>query len=99
MRESVQRASLVRRAIRLEFAADLRLIGRSSNPNTQRVRRWARDRGLTTALVDVDTGQEDPEVLAEFGIREDDLPVVVVTRSGETLRHPDGKALDTAVVE
>lgn len=82
LRESVQRAFVVRRAIRLEFAADMRLVGRPSKPNTQRVRRWARDCGLTTALVDVDVGREDLEVLAELGIREDDLPVVIVLSPG-----------------
>jgi CRP-like cAMP-binding protein len=93
LRELVQRAFLVRRAIRFELAADLRIIGRSSSPATARLQEWAQEHGLTTDLVDLDAG-EDSTLAGEAGVAEADLPVVVVARTGTTLHHPDDADLD-----
>ncbi|WP_164700989.1 Na+/H+ antiporter NhaA [Modestobacter sp. KNN46-3] len=92
LRELVQRAFLIRRAIRFELSADLRIIGRPGSPDTRRLREWAREHDLTTDLVDVEAGT-DSALLDELGVSEADLPVVVVPRTGTTLRHPDEAAL------
>lgn len=88
LRELILRAFLVRRAIRFELAADLRLIGRSSSDDLDRVRTWADARGLTTDLVDLDAGHEVDPLVHELSLSEDDLPVVVVRRTGQVLHDP-----------
>ncbi|MBM7805119.1 Na+/H+ antiporter NhaA [Geodermatophilus bullaregiensis] len=83
----VLRAFLARRSMLLEMAADLRVVGRASSPDTDRLRRFALDRGLVAAVVDVDGEDDAAGLLAELGVAEEDLPVVV-WRSERVLRNP-----------
>jgi CRP-like cAMP-binding protein len=93
LRDVVLRAYLVRRAIRLEMAADLRIVGRPGSPDTRRVQERAAVRSLTTDLADVGPGADGDRMLDELGVSEADLPVVV-SRTGEVLHAPDDAELD-----
>jgi NhaA family Na+:H+ antiporter len=87
LKETVLRAFLIRRSMLLERAADLRVVGRAASPDTARLRRFAEVHGLTVAVVDLDTEDDDTGLLADLGVTEDDLPVVV-WRSERVLRDP-----------
>ncbi|MGY1729916.1 Na+/H+ antiporter NhaA [Geodermatophilus sp. SYSU D01045] len=87
LKELVLRTFLIRRSMLLELAADLRVVGRGASGDTARLRRFAADRGLTATVVDVETVDDAAALLADLGVTEDDLPVVV-WRSGRVLRRP-----------
>jgi Na+/H+ antiporter NhaA len=97
LEELVLRAFLVRRSLLLELAADLRVVGRGTSGETARLRRFAEHHGLTAAVVDVGTDDDARALLADLGVTDDDLPVVV-WRSGRVLRRPTDAEL-TALVE
>ncbi len=87
LKELVLRVFLVRRSMLLELAADLRVVGRAASADTARLRRYAEDHGLRAVVVDVDTEDDATGLLADLGVTEDDLPVVV-WRDERVLRHP-----------
>ncbi|MGR7026294.1 Na+/H+ antiporter NhaA [Geodermatophilus sp. URMC 62] len=96
LKETVLRAFLIRRSRLLELAADLRVIGRATSPGTARLRRFAEAHGLTVAVVDVDAEDDDTGLLADLGVTEDDLPVVV-WRAERVLRDPTDAELAALV--
>jgi 4-hydroxy-3-methylbut-2-enyl diphosphate reductase IspH len=97
LKETVLRAYLIRRSMLLELAADLRVVGRRNSPRTARLRRFADEHGLTAAVVDVEDEDDATALLADLGVTEDDLPVVV-WRSERVLRDPTDAEL-AALVE
>ncbi|WNB86194.1 Na+/H+ antiporter NhaA [Cellulomonas sp. ATA003] len=87
LRDLVTRAFLVRRAIRYELDADLRILGRRDSPEVRRLVDHALAHGLTTDVVEIsETGDAD-ELLAHLGASPADLPLVVA-RSGRVLHDP-----------
>jgi Na+/H+ antiporter NhaA len=87
LKETVLRAFLIRRSMLLELAADLRVVTRGASAGVARVQRFARDHGLTAVVVDVEDEDDATGLLADLGVTEDDLPVVV-WRSEQLLRDP-----------
>ncbi|WP_158579913.1 Na+/H+ antiporter NhaA [Geodermatophilus marinus] len=96
LKELVLRAFLVRRSRLLELAADLRIVGRAGTADTERLREFARARRLPTAFVELDGSPEHADLLAELGVTEADLPVVV-WRRGRVLRNPSDAEVAAAV--
>jgi Na+/H+ antiporter NhaA len=92
----VLRAFLLRRSLLLELAADLRIVGRSGSPDSDRLQEYARDRGLAAVFVDLDGSADSAAMLAELGVSEADLPVVV-WRQGEVLRNPSDAEVSAVV--
>lgn len=97
LREVVQRAYLVRAAIGYELGADLRIVGRSSSPDTRRLREWADAHGLRADVVDLDAGDDAHPLLDQLGLSEADLPVVV-SRTGRVLHDPEDTELSQALL-
>ncbi|SNT01738.1 Na+/H+ antiporter NhaA [Geodermatophilus saharensis] len=87
LKETVLRAFLIRRSLLLALAADVRIVGTGSSPETERLRRVAEERGLSAVVVDVEDEDDVTELLADLDVTEGDLPVVV-WRSERVLRHP-----------
>jgi Na+/H+ antiporter NhaA len=87
------RAFLVRRSMLFELAADLRILGRPGDPQTQGLRTAAAERGLDAVVVDVEA-LGGAALLDELGVTADDLPVVVA-RNGALVRNPDGAEWQT----
>ena len=100
LKETVLRAFLIRRSMLLELAADLRVVTRGPSAGVERLRRFARDHGLTVVVVDLEDEDEDEDdatgLLADLGVTEDDLPVVV-WRSDQVLRDPTDAELAALV--
>ncbi|RBY83581.1 Na+/H+ antiporter NhaA [Geodermatophilus sp. TF02-6] len=96
LKELVLRAFLVRRSMLLEAAADLRIVGRAGSPDSRRLQDYARARRLAATFVDLDTTGDGAALLAELGVSEEDLPVVV-GRRGQVLRNPTDAEVDAAV--
>lgn len=96
LRAVVQRAYLVRAAIGYELAADLQLIGRSSSPDTRRLRTWAGAHSLRTELVDLDADDDAGPLLGQLGLTEADLPVVISRTSG-VLHNPSDAEVEQAL--
>ncbi|NEK59409.1 Na+/H+ antiporter NhaA [Geodermatophilus sabuli] len=96
LKELVLRAFLVRRSMLLELAADLRIVGRAGSPDSRRLQQYASARRLTAAFVDLDGSVDDAALLAELGVAEADLPVVV-WRRGELLRNPTDAEVTAAI--
>jgi hypothetical protein len=84
----------------LELAADLRVVTRGPSAGVERLRRFARDHGLTVVVVDLEDEDEDEDdataLLADLGVTEDDLPVAV-WRSEQVLRDPTDAELAALV--
>jgi NhaA family Na+:H+ antiporter len=93
LRELILRAFLVRRAIRLQLAAELRVVGRAGSDDTRRIGTYAQARGLTTDIAEFDADGDANRLLCELGVSEADLPVVI-TRSGHVLSNPSDAELD-----
>jgi NhaA family Na+:H+ antiporter len=93
LRELILRAFLVRRAIRLQLAAELRVVGRAGSDDTRRIGTYAQARGLTTDVAELDANGDADRLLRELGVSEADLPVVI-TRSGHVLSNPSDDELD-----
>jgi Na+/H+ antiporter NhaA len=96
LKEMVLRAFLLRRSMLLELAADLRIVGRGGSPDSRRLQELARSNRLAAGFVDLDAGGDGAAVLAELGVTEDDLPVVV-WRHGGVLRNPSDDEVLAAV--
>ncbi|WP_167761112.1 Na+/H+ antiporter NhaA [Geodermatophilus sp. DF01-2] len=96
LEELVLRAFLLRRSMLLELAADLRIVGRPGSPDSLRLQELARALRLSAGFVDLDAGGDGAALLAELGVSEDDLPVVV-WRRGEVLRNPTDDEVLAAV--
>ncbi|SFO32445.1 Na+/H+ antiporter NhaA [Geodermatophilus obscurus] len=100
LKETVLRAFLIRRSMLLELAADLRVVTRGPSAGVERLRRFARDHGLTVVVVDLEDEDEDDDdataLLADLGVTEDDLPVAV-WRSEQVLRDPTDAELAALV--
>ncbi|SDO20627.1 Na+/H+ antiporter NhaA [Geodermatophilus sp. DSM 45219] len=96
LKELVLRAFLVRRSLLLQLAADLRIVGRVGSPDSRRLQDFARRRSLDAVFVDLDATGDGAALLAELGVSEDDLPVVV-WRRGEVLRNPTDDEVSAAV--
>ncbi len=90
------RAFLLRRSMLLELAADLRIVGRSGSSDSRRLQDFARTRRLDAVFVDLDGTGDGAALLAELGVSEEDLPVVV-WRRGEVLRNPTDEEVSAAV--
>jgi Na+/H+ antiporter NhaA len=93
LRDLVVRAFLVRRAIRWELSADLRVLGRPGSPDVRRLREYAAARQLSIDVVELETGGDGERVMTAAGVSEADLPVVI-SRVGRVLHHPDVAELD-----
>ncbi|WP_100501384.1 Na+/H+ antiporter NhaA [Geodermatophilus chilensis] len=96
LKELVLRAFLLRRSMLLELAADLRIVGRGGSPDSRRLQELARRHRLAAGFVDLDAGGDGAAVLAELGVTEDDLPVVV-WRQGAVLRNPSDDEVLAAI--
>lgn len=96
LRDVVLRTFLIRRAMLLEFSADLRIVGRPGSPDTRRPQDYADTHVLTTEITEVASGNEGDRRLAALGLSEADLPVVV-PRTGDVLHNPDDAELDRAL--
>ena len=95
-KELVLRAFLLRRSMLLELAADLRIVGRADSLDSRRLQDFARRRRLDAVFVDLDSTGDGAVLLAELGVSEDDLPVVV-WRQGGMLRNPTDDEVLAAV--
>src|SRR3712207_6812753 len=84
LKEQVLRAFLLRRSMLLELAADLRIVGRGGSPDSRRLQDFAREHRLAATFVDLESTGDGAVLLAELGIAEEDLPVVV-WREGRVL--------------
>ncbi|MGY1682326.1 Na+/H+ antiporter NhaA [Geodermatophilus sp. SYSU D01176] len=96
LKELVLRAFLLRRSMLLELAADLRIVGRPCSPDSRRLQDFAASRRLDAVFVDLDSTGDGAALLAELGVSEDDLPVVV-WRRGQVLRNPTDDEVLAAV--
>ncbi len=96
LKELVLRTFLIRRSRLLELAADLRVVARGPSAGVERLRRFAGEHGLTAAVVDVGDVDDATDLLADLGVTEDDLPVVV-WRSEHVLRDPTDAELAALV--
>jgi hypothetical protein len=92
----VLRAFLLRRSMLLELAADLRIVGRADSLDSRRLQDFAHQRRLDAVFVDLDGSGDGAALLAELGVSEDDLPVVV-WRHGGVLRNPTDDEVLAAV--
>lgn len=92
-REQVLRAFLVRRAMRLESTADLRILDRTDSPGLPRLLAYAAARRLTTDVVELGADEGGRRLLADVGATESDLPVVA-SRTGRVFYNPDDAELD-----
>jgi NhaA family Na+:H+ antiporter len=96
LKELVLRAFLLRRSMLLELAADLRIVGRADSLDSRRLQDFAYQRRLDAVFVDLDSTGDGAALLAELGVSEDDLPVVV-WRHGGVLRNPTDDEVLAAV--
>jgi Na+:H+ antiporter, NhaA family len=96
LKELVLRAFLLRRSFLLELAADLRIVGRSGSPDSERLQEYARAHRLAAVFVDLEGSSDGAAMLAELGVSEADLPVVV-WREGGVLRNPTDEEVGAAV--
>ncbi|MFD4422816.1 Na+/H+ antiporter NhaA [Agromyces sp. NPDC058484] len=97
LRELVQRAYLIRHAIGLENIADVRIVGHVDNPQARRLREWADANGLSSVVIDLDSGDAAEAYMTKLGLVDSDLPVVVCPRAGAVLRDPDETQLREAL--
>ncbi|MGY1643429.1 Na+/H+ antiporter NhaA [Geodermatophilus sp. SYSU D00703] len=96
LKEMVLRAFLLRRSMLLELAADLRIVGRAESDDSRRLQAYARDHRLSATFVDLESSGDGAALLAELGVSEEDLPVVV-WREGRVLRNPTDDEVTAAV--
>jgi Na+:H+ antiporter, NhaA family len=96
LKELVLRAFLVRRSMLLQLAADLRIVGRAGSPDSRRLQEFARGHRLDAVFVDLDGSDDGAALLADLGVSEADLPVVV-WRGGHVLRNPTDEEVVAAV--
>jgi NhaA family Na+:H+ antiporter len=96
LRDLIMRAFLVRRAIRLELAADLRILGIPDSVEVRRLQDYATAHGLTSGVVQLDNESAAPPFAADPGMAVGNVPVVV-TRTGQVLQNPTEAELDTAL--
>ncbi len=96
LKELVLRAFLVRRSMLLQLAADLRIVGRAGSPDSRRLQEFARGHRLDAVFVDLDGSDDGAALLADLGVSEADLPVVV-WRGGRVLRNPTEEEVVAAV--
>ncbi|MGY1691900.1 Na+/H+ antiporter NhaA [Geodermatophilus sp. SYSU D01105] len=96
LKEMVLRAFLLRRSMLLELAADLRIVGRAGSVDSRRLQDYARDHRLSATFVDLESTGDGAALLAELGVSEEDLPVVV-WREGRVLRNPTDAEVTAAV--
>jgi hypothetical protein len=87
--EVVTRAFLLRRSRLLALAAEpsesdgsdgsatLRILGRTADPDTRRLREWATAHQVTSTIVDLDDDPGACELLAELGLAPDAAPIAV----------------------
>lgn len=87
LRDLVARAFLLREVIGRELAADLCILAFPDEPNTQRLREWAENHGLSVHLNDVSAFEDTQQALARLGLAVEDLPVVLIP-DGAMLRAP-----------
>jgi NhaA family Na+:H+ antiporter len=80
----------------LQLAADLRIVGRAGSPDSRRLQEFARGRRLDAVFVDLDGSDDGVALLADLGVSEADLPVVV-WRGGQVLRNPTDEEVVAAV--
>jgi NhaA family Na+:H+ antiporter len=92
LRELVLRSFLVRRAMLLELTADLRIVARAGSPDSRRLQDYARAHRLTTDVADLEEDEDADRLLAELGVSDADLPVVI-SRTGCVLHNPDDAEL------
>jgi hypothetical protein len=96
LKELVLRALLLRRSRLLDLATEMRIVGRAGDPARRRLRGWAVDRGITHTVVDLDEDAGSGALLADLGVTEEDLPVVI-WRGRQVLRGPTDDQLDAVV--
>jgi Na+:H+ antiporter, NhaA family len=97
LKELVLRALLLRRSRLLDLAAEMRIIGSSGDPDSHRLRSWAARHKIAHTFVDRDEDAGAGVLLADLGVGEDELPVVI-WRGRQVMRDPSNEQLD-AVVE
>jgi hypothetical protein len=58
-------------------SATLRILGRTADPDTRRLREWATAHQVTSTIVDLDDDPGACELLAELGLAPDAAPIAV----------------------
>lgn len=92
LRALILRAFLLRRSMLLGLAAELRIVGRGSDPQTVRLREFATRHDVAYSVTDLDSDDGAGALLDELGVHADELPVVV-WRDGPVRRNPSDEEL------
>jgi len=95
LRDMILRVFLLRRAILLGMAADLRIVGSGASEDTQRLRDFANRYDFPHSWLDLDTDARAAKLLEKLGIDPSETPVAV-TRDHQVLRNPDEAELRRA---
>jgi Na+:H+ antiporter, NhaA family len=96
LRDLVLRSYLLRRAVMLDIAAELRIVGSGQAPDTQRLRGYLTRENIVHSFIDLDTDERAAGVLEDLGIEPGETPVAV-TRSRLVLRNPSDDELGRAL--
>src|ERR687895_488054 len=96
LRDVVLRAHLLRRSRLLGFAAELRIVGSGSSPDTQRLRDFASRNDVPHSWIDLDEDQRAASILEDLGVDIAETPVAV-TRDRQVLRNPSETDLARAL--
>ena len=96
LRSVVLRTYLLRRSRLLGFAAELRIVGSGSSPDTQRLRDFASRNDVPHSWIDLDEDQHAASILEDLGVDIAETPVAV-TRDRQVLRNPSETDLARAL--
>src|SRR5919106_140914 len=96
LRDVVLRAYLLRRSRLLGFAAELRIVGSGSSPDTQRLRDFASRNDVPHSWIDLDQDQHAASILEDMGVDIAETPVAV-TRDRQVLTNPSETDLARAL--
>ncbi len=88
------RAFILRRvALISEGWGNVTILGSQHSPDTLRLREFLTRNGYPYAYVDLDRDRESQELLDRFGIKLDEIPVVICAASKNALRNPTNQKL------
>src|ERR671918_504056 len=96
LRDVVLRTYLLRRSRLLGIAAELRIVGSGSSPDTQRLRDFASRNDVPHSWIDLDQDQHAASILEDLGVDIAETPVAV-TRDRQVLRNPSETDLARAL--
>ena len=93
--EAILETALRRRRFLWQVRAGMRIIGRRTSPDIQRLREFADRNRLPHVWIDVEADPAAALVLGRHGLCPEDTPIVVM-RGGEVLRNPSNTELARA---